>query len=111
MNAAGLREWIAIFQMELTPDGQGGYIEIAPANLTPDLPANVRTETPRMVFAGEQRADRVQLIMTIRYQPGITTAYRVAWRDQLLDITAIKNVDTKNTWLELTCERFEAGTQ
>jgi head-tail adaptor len=111
MNASDLREWIALFQMELTADGQGGAREAVPANLAPDLPANVRTPSPRLVMAGDQLADRAEYIVTIRYQPGITTAYRVLWRDQLLDITGVKNLDGRDTWLELTCERKEAGTQ
>lgn len=97
--------------MELTPDSQGGSMEVPPADLTADRPANVRTPTPRQVFAGDQIADRVQAIMTIRYEPGITSAYRVMWRDQLFDIAGVKNIDNADTWLELTCERFEAGKQ
>ena len=111
MTASDLREWIAIFQMELTADGQGGSRETVPAGLAPDLPANVRTPTPRLITAGDQLSDRVQHIVTIRYQPGVTTAYRIMWRDQLLDVTGVKNLDGRDTWLELTCERKEAGTQ
>jgi head-tail adaptor len=111
MNASDLREWIALFQMELTPDGQGGSREIVPFELTANLPANVRTPTPRTIAAGDQLSDRVQHVITIRYQPGVTTAYRVMWRDQLLDIAGVKNLDGRDTWLELLCERKEAGTQ
>lgn len=63
MTAADLREWVAVFQPELTSDGQGGYREAVPAGLAADLPANVRTPAPRFVFAGEQRADRVQHVL------------------------------------------------
>lgn len=111
MTASDLREWIGIFQMDLVPDGQGGGREAPPAGLIADRPANVRTASPRLVMAGDQRADRVQHIMTIRYEPGITTAYRVMWRDQLLDVTGVKNLDERDQWLELTCERLEAGAQ
>lgn len=111
MTAADLREWIAIFMMELTPDGQGGSMEVPPADLAADRPANVRTPNPREVFSGDQLADRVLAIMTIRYEPGVTSAFRVMWRDQLYDITGVKNLDNTDTWLELTCERFERGTQ
>jgi head-tail adaptor len=111
MTAADLREWIAIFMMDLTPDGAGGSMEIPPANLAPDRPANVRTPSPRLVLGGDQLADLVQEIITIRYEPAITTSYRVLWRDQFYDITGVKNVDNADTWLELTCERTEAGAQ
>jgi head-tail adaptor len=111
MTASDLREWIAIFQMELVPDGQGGGRETIPANLVADMPAAVRTPTPRVVFGADQRADRVQYVVTIRYEPGVTTAYRVMWRDELLDITGVKNLDERDTWLELVCERKEAGAQ
>jgi head-tail adaptor len=111
MTGADLREWIAIFQMELTPDGAGGSMEVVPAGLVADRPANVRTPTPRLVFAGDQIADRVQEIVTIRYEPDITSSYRVMWRDTFYDITAVRNIDNADTWLELTCQRLEAGAQ
>jgi len=111
MTAADLREWIAIFLMDLVPDGAGGAREAVPAGLVADRPAAVKTPTPRMVFAGDQRADRVQYVMTIRFEPGVTTSYRVMWRDQLLDVVGVKNLDERDTWLELTCERYEAGKQ
>jgi len=111
MTAADLREWIAVFQMDLVPDGQGGSREAVPANLTADIPAAVRTPSPRLITAGDQRADRVQYTITMRYEPGITTAYRVMLRNELLDVLAVRNVDERDTWLELECGRFEGGTQ
>src|SRR5262245_47738729 len=111
MTASDLREWIAIFLMDVAPDGQGGTRETIPAGLEADRPANVRTATPRMVFSSDQLADRVQYIMTIRFEPGLTSNYRVMWRDRYYDVAGVKNVDNEDTWLELTCERFEAGTQ
>lgn len=111
MDASDLREWIAIFQMDLVPDGQGGAREAVPASLVADLPASVKTPTPRVIFAEDQRGDRVQYVVTVRYAPGVTTAYRVMWREMLLDITGVKNLDERDTWLELICERKEAGAQ
>ena len=111
MTASDLREWVAIFQMELIPDGQGGAREAVPTGVVADFPASVRTPTPRVVVGEDQRADRVQYVVTIRYEPGVTTAYRVMWRDQLLDITGVKNLEGRDTWLELICERKELGTQ
>jgi head-tail adaptor len=63
------------------------------------------------VFSGDQLADRIDQVFTIRYEPGITSAYRVMWRDQLWDISRVRNVDNADAWLELTCERREAGAQ
>ena len=111
MTASDLREWIAIFQMNLTPDGAGGSRETIPPGLVADRPAAVRTPTPRVVFAGDQKGDRVQELVTIRWEPGITTAYRVMWRDQFYDIAGVSNVDNLDTWLQLTCERYELGQQ
>ena len=76
-----------------------------------DLPAAVRTPTPRLIAAGDQRSDRVQYVVTVRYQPGVTTAYRVMWRDLYLDVVAVRNMDERDTWIELTCERKELGAQ
>jgi head-tail adaptor len=111
MVASDLREWVALFLMDLTPDGQGGYREVPPAGLAPDRPANVRQIAAQEVFASDQTADRVRYEITIRYEPAINTQYRVLWRDQYLDVTAISNAGIEDTWLKLTCERKESGTQ
>jgi head-tail adaptor len=111
MTASDLREWIAIFQMDLVPDGQGGAREAIPPGLVADLPAAVKTPTPRVIFESDQLDDRIRYIMTIRFEPGITTSYRVMWQDRYYDIVGVKNMDERNTWLELICERNEAGKQ
>lgn len=111
MTASDLREWVALFQMELTPDGQGGFTETIPAGLIADIPAQVLTPSGTEIWSADQLGDRVRYEVTIRYQPGITTVYRVMWRDKLLDVVEVENVDMLDTWLELTCERKEAGEQ
>jgi len=112
MIGSELREWVALFQMELTPDGQGGARETVPAGLVPDIPAKVTTPRGADRVAGEQIANRVRYEITIRYQPGITSIYRVMWREQLLDIVGEpENIDAREEWLRLTCERKEAGAQ
>ncbi len=111
MDASELREWIAVFQMELTPDGQGGFHETVPAGLVADIPAKVETPSGAEIWAADQLGDRVRREITIRYQPGITTVYRVMWRNEYLDVTDVDNVGARDTWLTLTCERKEAGAQ
>jgi SPP1 family predicted phage head-tail adaptor len=111
MDASQLREWIAIFQMELTPDGQGGFRESIPAGLVADVPAKVETPSGAKVWAADQLGDRVTRDITIRYQPGISTVYRIMWRNEYLDVRDVKNVDARDTWLRLACERKEAGVQ
>jgi head-tail adaptor len=112
MNGSDLREWIALFQMELVPDGQGGSREAVPAGLVADLPANVATPRGYDRPAGDQLGSRVRHEITIRYQPGVTSVYRVMWRNQLLDIVGEpENIDACDTWLKLVCERKEAGAQ
>lgn len=112
MNGSELREWIALFQMELTPDGQGGSRETVPAGLVADIPAKVTTPRGADRTAGDQIAARVRHEITIRYQVGISSVYRVMWRDQFLDIVGEpENIDARDTWLKLTCERKEAGLQ
>jgi head-tail adaptor len=112
MNASELREWIALFQMELVPDGQGGAREQVPAGLVADVPAKVATPRGSERWAGDQLGARVRYEVTIRYQPGVTSVYRVMWRDQLLDMTGEpENVDARDEWLKLICERKEAGAQ
>jgi head-tail adaptor len=112
LDASDLREWIAVFQMELTPDGQGGYLETVPAGLVADLPANVATPRGPTIWSADQLGDRVRLEFTIRYEPGISSVYRVLYRNQLLDIVGEpENIDSLDTWLKIVCERREAGKQ
>ena len=111
MDASELREWIKVFMMELQPDGQGGFRESPPSDLTYDRPAKVETQGPGQIVAGDQLADRVRQKITIRWEPGLTTSYRVYWREQFLDIQSVTNVNMADTWNELICERKEAGAQ
>jgi len=111
MMASALRDWIAIFMMDLTPDGAGGFIETVPPGLVADTPANVARVSPRQTTAADQLADRITYTVTIRFQDWVTDSYRVMFNDQYWDITGVKNVEQRDMWLELTCERFEAGKQ
>ena len=111
MTASDLSEWIALFQMELTPDGAGGARETVPADLTPDRPANVRPLSAVTIATADQLAGRARYDVTIRYEPGITIAWRVQWRETLLDITGVDNVKNADAWLLLHCERRESGLQ
>lgn len=111
MTASDLSEWIALFMMDLQQDGQGGFRELPPSGITPDRPANVRKVTGAEVAASDQLAGRVRYDVTIRYEPGITTAYRVLWRDQYLDVTDVTDTGNGGAWLTLRCERKELGTQ
>lgn len=111
MTASDLSEWIALFQMDLSADGQGGYREIPPSDISPDRPAHVRRVSGQELGNADQRAGRVRYDVTIRYEPGITISWRVFWRDQYLDVTDVNNVDNGNAWLTLKCERKELGTQ
>lgn len=111
MTAADLREWVALFMPDLQPDGQGGYREAVPAGLEPDRPASVERPAGGQASAGDQLGDRIRHVVTIRYEPGLSTAYRVLWRDMYFDVVGLENVDQRNTWLALTIERREAGAQ
>ncbi len=111
MNASELREWVALFLPDLVPDGQGGDRESVPAGLVADLPAKVKEPSGSRIAMSDQLTDRLRYEVTIRYQPAISTAYRVMWRDRFLDIVLVRNLEERDTWLELTCERREAGAQ
>jgi head-tail adaptor len=110
-TASELREWIALFLPVLVPDGQGGSYETVPPGLVADLPASVLEPSGTQVWSSDQLGDRVRYEVTIRYQVGITTAYQVMWRNRYLNIVFVRNVDSRDVWLVLTCERRELGQQ
>lgn len=110
MTVSELTEWIALFLPELVPDGQGGSREVPPAGLAPDTPASVRMMGASETATQDQTAQRVRYLVTIRYEPAITAAYRVYWQNRYLDIDGPpKDVDYANEWLELQCVQREAG--
>jgi head-tail adaptor len=111
MDASELRDWIALFLMNAADDGQGGLVETIPPGLVYDRPARVETLQPGQITAADQLADRVRYRITIRYDVGITTTYRVYWNDGYLSIVSATNPDQLGQWLELICERKEAGAQ
>ena len=110
MTASALTEWVALFLPELIPDGQGGSREVPPANLEPDTPASVRMMSSSETASQEQAAQRVRYLVTIRYEPSITAAYRVYWQSRYLEIDGPPaNVGYADKWLELQCVQREAG--
>ena len=112
MTATDLRDWVGLFVMDMQADGQGGFRETTPGSVAQDLPANVRQVSATEVPAQDQLSDRVRYVVTVRYQPGITSVYRVSWGQYLLDVTGVQSsYYADGAWLELQCERREAGTQ
>jgi SPP1 family predicted phage head-tail adaptor len=111
MNVSNLTEWVGVFLPDIAPDGQGGYVETIPSNLTEDRPANVRQLSGRQGRDNDQTADRVEFFVTIRYDSNITTDHRVSWRSRFLDITLVDDTDLEKLWLKLTCVRREKGAQ
>lgn len=119
MDASDLTEWIGVFQMELAPDGQGGFIERVPGNLQAAIPASVIPESASDINTADQTASRVRFRVFMRYDPLVTTADRIYWpaggltlQAQLLDIIADPiNVRSEYKWLQMRCERKEWGKQ
>ena len=112
MTASDLNEWVALFMMDVAADGQGGTREAIPEDLLPDRPANVRQIAASEVASGDQTmASRARYMITIRYDAGVTSAMRVLWRGMYFDIAAVRDLEMQAEWLELECERKEAGTQ
>jgi len=112
MVASDLREWIALVAPDLVPDGQGGMREQLPM-IPPiaDTPANVELNSGDEVFDSDQKQSLYRYTITIRYQDGITSALRIYWRGQWLEILAVINVGARDAWLEIKAERNNAGLQ
>lgn len=111
MKASDLTEWIGLFLPDLQPDGQGGFVETIPASVEQDFPAHVEVSSAGEEFQQQGEKDSVVYTITIRFEPGITTAWRVSWLELYLDVTEATNVDMRSVWLELRCRRKGGGTQ
>ena len=112
MVASDLREWIALVIPDLVPDGQGGMREQYP--ITPpitDTPANVVQDSGDEVFSADQKQNLYRYTVTIRFQDGVSSAQRIYWRGQWLDILSVENVDERDAWLKFAAERNNAGQQ
>jgi len=111
LSVNSLTEWIGLFLPNLSPDGAGGYVEAPPANVAEDFPAAVQFNSGRESYLSGQQADTNELEVVIRYEPGITTAYRLSWRSAFFDIVTVENVDAADMWLRFIVVKREAGSQ
>lgn len=111
LTASTLREMVAVFLMDAVADGQGGTTESIPSGLVPDRAAAVEPATGRAAYVANQLADRLQYYVYLRWDVGITTLHRLLWRAAYWDIVEVQNLDMVDTWLRLTIQRREEGTQ
>jgi len=96
------------FEIELqkptnTRDAGGGITE-AYTTLS-NLYANIETTRGNETLRQGQVQEKTTHIFTIRYRRDIGTNYRIRYDSDNYNIKYIKNLDNRNRYLELECER------
>jgi SPP1 family predicted phage head-tail adaptor len=100
------------FEIELqkptnTRDAGGGITE-AYTTLS-NLYANIETTRGNETLRQGQVQEKTTHIFTIRYRRDIGTNYRIRYDSDNYNIKYIKNLDNRNRYLEVECERGVAG--
>jgi len=96
------------FEIELqkptnTRDAGGGITE-AYTTLS-NLYANIETTRGNETLRQGQVQEKTTHIFTIRYRRDIGTNYRIRYDSDNYNIKYIKNLDNRNRYLEVECER------
>src|SRR4029077_4582586 len=102
ISANTLDEWIGLFLPNLQADGSGGVIEKISTNVQEDRPAAVQFNSGRESYLSGQQADRYEYAVWIRFEPGITTKYRLSWRSRFYDIVSVDPTREAEGWLYMT---------
>ena len=96
------------FEIELqkptnTRDAGGGITE--EYTTLSNLYANIETTRGNETLRQGQVQEKTTHIFTIRYRRDIGTNYRIRYDSDNYNIKYIKNIDNRNRYLELECER------
>jgi SPP1 family predicted phage head-tail adaptor len=101
-QAQELRHRITVQSMTDTQDTDGSVSETA---------STFRTAWARIVplkgsedYVAQGIAASVVYEMWIRYIPNVTPKMRVLWGERTFEVDSVRNYDSLNKWLILTCE-------
>jgi len=105
MHSGLLREQITIQQPDMTRDSLGGFTT-AWVNVTTTR-ANVRGLSGAEQFFAQRLQATATTRVTLRYLSGITAGMRVLIRSTPYQIRYIDNIEFRDRWLSMLCERGE----
>ncbi len=103
----GLRHLITLQRRSETPD-TGGGVSLSWVDI-----AQLWAEVAPLGGGEAVQAMRVQPVQSyrvrLRYRADITTADRLLFKQRLLNIRSIRNINERGRWLECRCEEGVAG--
>lgn len=103
MSSVGrLRERIALQVPTRTGDGTGGATLTWSALAT--VWAEVTTTSGAEVATGERMEGRARLMIRLRYRADVTSAMRLIWRGETLNIRNARDPDGARRWLIIEAE-------
>lgn len=109
MRAGKLRHFVTVQARSTTPDTYGEPPQ-SWSNLHANQPASVEPLSGRELINAQAVQSDVTHRVRMRYVSGIETKHRIMFGSRVLDIRAVRNVDERNTELEMLCtEGASAG--
>lgn len=102
-SASMLREPLS-FQHEVSVDDDvGGQVKQFKTYLT--TKGHIKPTSGRERFFGMQLEANITHKIVVRYNPQIKEKDRIVLRGEFLQIRAVLNIEYRNQWLELACEK------
>lgn len=108
MRAGELRRPITIQQVAYSADGAGGEGSPVWSTYTTTWAAVVPLSGTELAHA-QQFDPRINFLVKIRYQSGVSPTMRVLAESQTLEIHVVLNVDERFRELHLMCEELNAS--
>lgn len=87
---------------ERSEDGYGGHIPVW--NDVGQVWASVQPISGQEALVARQLQDTVTHKVRMRWRPNVRAAMRLKWGARIFNIREVRNIDERNTWLELRCE-------
>lgn len=102
MTSVGqMRHWV---DLEAPGTARGADGDATPAWTTvASVAARVEPLGGSEVQQGRQVVEVAAYRVTVRYQPGLTSRWRVVWGTRRLDIDGVTDLDGRGVWHELIC--------
>ncbi|MDK2986534.1 MAG: hypothetical protein PWQ96_2178 [Clostridia bacterium] len=101
MQIGELRDKVTIQEYIQTPDGYGGFSETWQDKYT--VWANIKPLRGREYFEMQKIQSEITHKITIRYRSDINTSNRIRYKDQILNIKSVIDIDNRHRYLEIMC--------
>lgn len=101
MQIGELRDKVTIQEYIQTPDRYGGFSETWQDKYT--VWANIKPLRGREYFEMQKIQSEITHKITIRYRSDINTLNRIRYKERILNIKSVIDIDNRHRYLEIMC--------